>query len=738
LNTAGVVEVYLHMRLITPANLRTLQQYGVQTHRVNQRFRTIYAAMPINALETVAALPFVRWIGPPSYSVRRTGSVTSEGDIAMRTAELRDNLGIDGSSVRIGIISDSLLDLQASVNSGDLPPEVRILDAGSDVVEATDEGRAMAEIIHDLAPGATLLFHSGFPTSLDTIAAIQALTDANVNILVDDIGFLDEPVFEDGPVAQTVQEAIDKGIVYVTAAGNDAERHYRGTYKEFDPNDGDPEMNLHDFGGGDTTMAVRIDRKGSLTVILQWPNPFDGSANTADYDLFLFDARGKVEACNIQGLTGACASTDTQLSGNAPPLEMVTVTNNTNFPVTVTVAINRFAGEALPLVLNFTGNFEILEHNVAQGSIFGHPCVRDALAVAAIDANDPNFNNLERFSSRGPCEIFFPVPETRTKPDLAGADGVTTSLASFSPFFGTSAAAPHVAAVAALLIEAAGGPGVLEQAQIGNTLRLATVDLDAPGNDNASGHGAVDAMLAAQILQAEDNLPPESTIDAPADDVVVVPGAAVTFQGACVDAEGNGPFTFAWDFGDVAAPSNLQNPGTITFPTAGTFPISFTCTDADGAADLTPATRTITVNQPPESHIDSPPAKVTVDVGSSIAFTGSCSDAENHVPFSFLWFFGGGADIASSTLQKPGAVRFSTAGTFTVSFTCTDALGTSDASPATVQVVVRSTTDGGGCSILPPPHLAPSQPLAAMGNIFLPLIVIAVVWAWRRIRTRRS
>ena len=68
------------------------------------------------------------------------------------------------------------------------------------------------------------------------------------------------------------------------------------------------------------------------------------------------------------------------------------------------------------------------------------------------------------------------------------------------------------------------------------------------------------------------------------------------------------PFTFAWDFSGVVPPTTVQNPGTITFPTAGVFPITFTCTDATGRVDPMSATRTITVNSPPESQITSPPA----------------------------------------------------------------------------------------------------------------------------------
>ena len=178
----------------------------------------------------------------------------------------------------------------------------------------------------------------------------------------------------------------------------------------------------------------------------------------------------------------------------------------------------------------------------------------------------PGFDTLEGFSSQGPCELFFPTHEFRTKPDVAAADGVNTSLPDFTPFFGTSAAAPHVAAVAALLIEAAGGPGAVSNTRIANILRLAAVDRGTPGVDNSFGYGVVDALLAVQALGAATNTPPRSVIDSPGADLIILLNTSVTFQGNCVDAEGDQPFTFAWDFSGVAPPTTVQNPGDHHLP----------------------------------------------------------------------------------------------------------------------------------------------------------------------------
>ena len=739
LQAAGTIEVYLHTTALTPNVLDELRAYGVHVLQSDAFSGIVYAQLPIATLETVAALPFIRWVGPPAYGVRREGSVTSEGDTRMQAAALRDMLGVDGTGVRVGIISDGLVDLQASVNSGDLPDNVIIVNGrNGDEPDNTDEGRAMAEIIHDLAPGATLLFHTGFRTSMDMIDAIEALIEADADVIVDDLGFFREPSFQDGPVAQAVKRAINRDdVVYVTAAGNSAHQHYQAPYREFTPNDGDPTTNLHDFGGGDTRLDIRVPAHGVLSVFLQWPNLFNGSANTADYDLLLVDVDGNTIA----------SSDEDQLGTPADPIEAVAFQNTSAVPRTVGVVINRVAGAALPLELYFNGAAQLLEHNVPGSSISGHPCVRNAIAVGAIDVNDRGFNTIEPFSSQGPCEIFCPDFEIRSKPDMAAADGVATSLARFDPFFGTSAAAPHVAAVVALLLEAAGGPGAISNTDLVNILRFAAVDIDSLGVDPRAGYGVVKAVRAAKVLQDGVNNAPRSVIALPADDVSIPPGTTLDMRGSCVDIEGDTPFTFAWDFDGVVPASTDQNPENIPFANVGVFQIRFTCTDALGMVNSTPAVRTVTVNRPPNSTMTEPDAATTITVGERLAFRGTCRDPENHTPFTFRWNFGGGATITTSTQQNLASVVFNQPGTFTVLFTCTDALDTSDPTPATVRITVNPPADddgddngggGGGCSIFPAAQSGAGSFVAALGNMFLPLVGLGGLRLWRWYRGRRQ
>ncbi len=648
----------------------------------HSRFGITSAELSPDALDQVADRLCVRQVAEPVYAHTQVGSVTSAGDIVMRAEELRTELGVNGSNIRIGIISDSLTNLQTSVDSGDLPPDVIIVNGrdGSEIPGIIDEGRAMAELIHDLAPGATLLFHTGFSTNLDMIAAIEALTAAGAHIIVDDLGFFGEPYFEDGPVAQAVQAAIDAGVLYITAVGNDAEANYSGTFQEFDPNDGDPQNNWHDFGGGDATMGVTIASGGFFQAVLQWPNPFDGSDNTADYDLLVLNAAGTADACLTTGILGTCSGLNQQAGTQLSPIESIFVQNDTGQAVSVNLVINRFFGEVLPLRMVFSGNFFIDEHGVSDRSVFGHPCVREAMSVGAINAADPGFDTIETFSSRGPCEIFFTSasaspqvasaaahgvhtsqvvalspPEIRDKPDVVAADGTNTSLPFFAPFFGTSAAAPHAAAVAALLMELGGGPAAISAAEILHLMRMAAVDQGEPGVDDTYGFGVVDAVQAADMLQAASEMPPQATITSPTGDVIVTSGATVSFQGACTDAEGNGPFTFAWDFGGGAniASSTAQNPSVI-FTLPGAFTVSMTCRNVLGITSLA-ATIRVLVN--------------------------STDDGE-----------GGGVTAAAG-----------------------------------------GGSGGGGCVLVAG---VSSHPLSALGNMFLPILTLCGLWIWRRWRVK--
>ena len=201
----------------------------------------------------------------------------------------------------------------------------------------------------------------------------------------------------------------------------------------------------------------------------------------------------------------------------------------------------------------------ILEHGVPEGGIFGHPAVADVLAVGAIDAADPGNDEARSFSDRGPSEIYFPSRETRQKPDVMGIDGVlVTGSGGFGNqypggtgnlFPGTSAAAPHVAGIAALVMEAQrlASPSMTKKAvadSVTQRLRDTAIDLGEDGRDNTFGYGRADALAAIEsIADSSDTFDLDSLSGFPDTYIVNSTGDdadSSTSDGVCDDGNGNG------------------------------------------------------------------------------------------------------------------------------------------------------------------------------------------------------
>jgi PKD repeat protein len=217
-----------------------------------------------------------------------------------------------------------------------------------------------------------------------------------------------------------------------------------------------------------------------------------------------------------------------------------------------------------------------------------------------------------------------------------------------------------------------------------HTAGIFTVTLTA-----TDSQGRVSAPVSRVVtVTGPANMAPTASIDAPAGDVTVAQGGTVNFQGSGADPDNNTPLTYNWDFGGGAPNFTVQDPGAVTFDTAGTFTVTFTVIDSLGLSS-TPVTRTVTVTPPanmaPTAAINAPVGNVTVAQGGTVNFQGSGVDPDGNTPLTYNWNFGGGAP--NSTAQNPGAVRFGTAGTFTVTFTVNDSLGLAS-TPVTRTVTV--------------------------------------------------
>jgi subtilisin family serine protease len=467
----GNIHTYIRVLASEDAERSRLDSYGVSIETVNEEHGIIQAWIPFDMVDEVAQLPFVRLITPPGYRVTRIGSVTTEGDAILKADQVRA-LGFDGTGIRVGVISDGVDSMAAAQGTGDLPGSVTI----QTYLGSGDEGTAMLEIVYDLAPGAELGF-CGPSTSVEMVQCVNDLANVfGADIIVDDLGFFDQAFFEDDFVAQAVANVVAGGVFYTSSAGNSAETHYQGDY--VDSGDG---VGSHLIGGADNVFNV--NSLGNVRIFLQWSNPFDGTASD-DYDLCL------------QGEdAGACAGFNSVQdgSGNDYPWEGRVL--DCTLGCAVQVRLISGGPQTLELYV-LDAAFLDGADRVSADSIFGHPAVPGAIAAAAVDQSTPD--TIESFSSRGPVTILYPAPEIRQKPDLTATDGVAVTGAGgfFSPFYGTSASAPHIAGVAALLMS----EGRTSSAAMA-ALRQTAVDLGPAGRDTTYGYGRTDTLAAYGLLQ---------------------------------------------------------------------------------------------------------------------------------------------------------------------------------------------------------------------------------------------
>ncbi|MCI0456793.1 MAG: S8 family serine peptidase [Gemmataceae bacterium] len=502
INSHGQIQTYIHLARWDAAAVAQVESLGIVVEASSAAMRAVQAWVSADRVDDVARLPAVRSVGLPDYAVHHTGSVNSAGDAIHRADEVRRQFaaqGIDGSGVRVGVLSDGA-DHRADVAASpylDLPTNITIDPARPGT---GDEGTAMLEIIYDLAPGASLYF-SGPNTSIEMINAIDWMISQEVNVLVDDNGFYLQPFFADGPLAQAVADAVARGVTYVTTAGNDALRHYQVPYVQ-----GGALGNgfVHDFGGFDIGLDLTIPAGGRLDVVCQWSDPFGGSAN--DYDLIL----ARSADFEILGVS------DRLQAGAQDPWEVVSYINTAPSSLQVFVTILKYNGLPRELEL-FVFGAASQEYVTAADSIFGHGAVPEVVTVGAINAEDPENDDIAFYSSRGPSAIYTDfAAQTRILRDSldgAGIDGVETKVGQLdhfrNPFLGTSAAAAHVAAIAALLRDA--NP-TLTPAALASILETTAMDLTsyATGYDHTSGFGRFDALAAVlRALSPSAPIPPD-------------------------------------------------------------------------------------------------------------------------------------------------------------------------------------------------------------------------------------
>ncbi|TFG42679.1 MAG: hypothetical protein E4H43_02790, partial [Bacteroidia bacterium] len=561
----GVYQVFIEVVSVGVLNnlLTTLNSWGFE--KVLTRASAQYATgwMPIGRLfdmnSLTTTLNYARSVYPGigNYSVLITGLTQSQGDKAMRSDFVRagfffkDGDGIErsinGVGVKIGVISnsyDTRGGASTDVYNGDLPgtngingtsnpngyfDNVHVVkDVPAEFGILTDEGRAMLQIVHDVAPGAKLAFRTGFLGQEDMADGIRELANPlneACDVIVDDITYITAPFFRDGVVAKAVDEVVAQGVTFFSSAGNFGNWSYGNIFVPGNtPNT--ISGKAHDFGGGDILQLVNLD-EGTYTLVLQWDDGSspDMSITQTDMDLFLANSNGS----EVMGFN--------RVNVGGPPVEVVPFSVKAG-GATTNIVIAKASGPNVQvrfkyIVFRGGDKFHIAEDAQKTGTstIVGHANAKGAIAVGAIRFDktpeyDGELNSMS-FSSRGGTMITGETTLRPDKPAFSAPNGVNTTVnlgngdwqednngdgipdsensdpdTDYPNFFGTSAAAPHAAALAALVIQAR-NEFELSLPQnttmpyfILNLLKNTAIAMDMQEFDPASGEGLIQADKA--------------------------------------------------------------------------------------------------------------------------------------------------------------------------------------------------------------------------------------------------
>lgn len=485
-----------------------------------------------------------------------TGAFVSEALTQLRADAARRLYEVDGTGVEVGILSDSFARRAApqttaaeDVAAGDLPgpgnpcgrtTPVEVLDDGS-VFSKADEGRAMLQAVHDVAPGAALAFATAENSDTSFAGNIIDLANAGADVIADDYIYFNEPFYQDSVIAKAVSDVSSAGIPYFTMAfnnnrriaGNDSNSWEAPAYRPtscpavVDALPATDPLDCMDFdpaGGTDNQFAITATGGIGLRFDMQWAQPWFGV--TTDFNIYVIDA-----ATNTVTASSTNVNATTQ-----KPFEFAAFTPASSAAFNYRIVIGRMAGSATPRIKwvnsdNGAGSIAALERPVSSGgdtigpTIFGHNGSADAQTVGAVPYSSSA--TVEDYSSRGPVTHLFgpvdgvtPAPplsgvQVTGKPDLVATDGAQNTFfgsnfgAGLFRFFGTSQAAPHAAAVAALQIDAE--PGIT-----GSGVRAAQKSSATPipgFGPLAAGAGLIDARAA--LIAGDQTRPPLAFVAKP-------------------------------------------------------------------------------------------------------------------------------------------------------------------------------------------------------------------------------
>jgi len=485
----------------------------------------IQALVPAGELEPLAALPEVRFIRLPVRPVLMQGAVRSEG-VAVIGSQSWNEAGLDGAGVKVGII-DSGYSRYERLLGRELPPKERVLvrsfRADKDI-ECSDcsfveqvHGLGVAEVVYDIAPGARFVL-----TNIDTDVAFRRAIDwmiaQEVDVVNTSLGFPSGCFGEgEGIFSSQLKKARESGITWATAAGNEATSHWEGEWS--DP-DGD---NLHNYTATDegNTLNVTLTEfeypdgrrvaTSIIEVIFSWDAPC-GSASD-DYELVVMrEEDGKLVPLHPWDEERHQGQMSDWIWRPGIPIKRVFASED--FDVSRVgdtekyhLAIRKKRAQAAD------SRFDMLigcpcsriEYRKRMGSVsILEPSISPSVITVGAVHHSPNRcprslcpdGLLLVYSSRGPTK------DGRIKPDIAAPSHVSTTAfrrwtgeggRGNSGFTGTSAASPHVAGAAALVVQALyrlrGRRPSPDEVQA--FLERRAEDVGTPGKDNKYGAGVL-------------------------------------------------------------------------------------------------------------------------------------------------------------------------------------------------------------------------------------------------------
>jgi hypothetical protein len=423
-----------------------------------------------------SCLPRTTNIGGEEFFVRSPHRpipcVVSEG-VDLAGADDWHAHGFTGEGAKVAVIDVGFIGLANAIAAGEIPAEVTTVDfTGYGMESLGQHGTAVAEIVYDMAPDAELTLMNTY-SEVDLGNAKDYCIENGIHVINHSVGYANTGGHDGtGIVCDIANDAAENGILWVNAIGNHAYNHYRGVFMDSGSD------SLHDFAGN---PAVEFNSLGALNagnyvyIYLSWS---DWPTTSEDYDLYLYRNNG----ASWEVVASSC----TRQTGSQPPTEEIGFTTPTadEYAVAVKEYDTTNSHE-----LTIVSAFHALQYRTPAGSLLQPADAVGAFAVSAIAKENWTTGPQEGSSSQGPTY------DGRMKPEIAGPDRVANYTGG-SNFSGTSAASPHVAGAAALVI---GAFPTWNQDDVWSCLTTHAVDMGIAGQDSLYGWGRLDLPLSIDV-----------------------------------------------------------------------------------------------------------------------------------------------------------------------------------------------------------------------------------------------